>query len=612
MPTEVSVLKPEAAQQIVADAQTAQSLAEAARDQSQGFAQASDNARAASVVAQGLAEAAATNAQASARTVATWAVLETLTGSVEGEGAEVLDSDTGTHLAATATGYDGSSVNNAGRYSWNATWERWVRIGATGLGGKASIASLDAEISGARQYTGAEISSVRRDVGLDGGAAIYTGDGPVFPFALDETGRVLLGYDESADKIIGAGLDDAAMGQGLPLVPLAEPIAVVELNHVIAYGQSNSVGAQGKPVLSAAQPYSNVTFQGGPRAYDGTDASFSPLKPLVEDENAAPDGLSTRGETLCSGMANYATTLRALDGLTPADHIILASAAGRGGSSITQIKNGTSWYINRFRPHIQEAHAINSDHAIQAIAYHQGESDGSMSRDDYLAELVNLRTQIELTAQADTGQTTPVFWLLYQTVANAATSGTVQRAQLDFVKDNQYAFLATPTYHLPHDADEIHLTNVGHKWAGAYGGKAYATLAAGFQPQWLDPVSATLRGTTLRVRFSVPFGPLVIDRTNLAVTTDDGFVVTDSEGAVGITSVSVDGDDIVIELDATPSGSTTVRYALDNLGAGLAITNGASGNVRDSDPRTITIDGIARPLYNVAPHFELPIVALGE
>ncbi len=68
---------------------------------------------------------------------ATWADLLALTGTVEGQGASVLDSDSGTHSQATATGYDGSSVNNAGVYSWNATWGRWLRIGDNGLSGKA-------------------------------------------------------------------------------------------------------------------------------------------------------------------------------------------------------------------------------------------------------------------------------------------------------------------------------------------------------------------------------------------------------------------------------------------------------------------------------------------
>lgn len=69
---------------------------------------------------------------------------------------------------------------------------------------------------------------------------------------------------------------------------------------------------------------------------------------------------------------------------------------------------------------------------------------------------------------------------------------------------------------------------------------------------------------------------------------------------------------MVITLAAAPSGAVVVRYALDYLGAGLTITNGASGNLRDSTPDTITISGTARPLYHVAPAFSLATITLGE
>ena len=72
---------------------------------------------------------------------ATWADLLLITPSDDGVGGEVLDSDEGTHSAATATGYDGASVDNAGRYTWNASWGRWVRIGDTGLTSFAPIES---------------------------------------------------------------------------------------------------------------------------------------------------------------------------------------------------------------------------------------------------------------------------------------------------------------------------------------------------------------------------------------------------------------------------------------------------------------------------------------
>jgi len=91
---------------------------------------------AAADAARELAEAAVTNAQAAALTVATWTALAALTAAVAGTGAEVLDTDTGTHTDPVA----GGTVNNAGRYSWSVSPAGWRRIGVTGLAAKADRA----------------------------------------------------------------------------------------------------------------------------------------------------------------------------------------------------------------------------------------------------------------------------------------------------------------------------------------------------------------------------------------------------------------------------------------------------------------------------------------
>lgn len=74
---------------------------------------------------------------------ATWAGLQALDPGIDGAGGEVLDSDAGSHGQATAGGYNGGAVDNAGRYSWSLAWTRWVRIGDTGLSGRALQADLD-------------------------------------------------------------------------------------------------------------------------------------------------------------------------------------------------------------------------------------------------------------------------------------------------------------------------------------------------------------------------------------------------------------------------------------------------------------------------------------
>ena len=93
---------------------------------------------AATATDRALAQTAATNAQSSARNFETWVLLNGITGSVDGEGAEVLDTDTGTHTDPVA----GGTVNNAGRYSWSATPAGWRRIGDTRLATKVDTADL--------------------------------------------------------------------------------------------------------------------------------------------------------------------------------------------------------------------------------------------------------------------------------------------------------------------------------------------------------------------------------------------------------------------------------------------------------------------------------------
>jgi len=458
---------------------------------------------------------------------------------------------------------------------------------------------------------GLELDSfINDDVLNDYGFAEFHGD-EVIPLFTDKNNKILLGYNESTETLIGAGLGGSSVAIN-PLEPLTDLLGTAKNNHIISYGQSLSVGAKGTPVLSTSQPYSNITFQGGPRAFDGSVYLWTPFKSLVEDAVPAPDAGTARGETICSGLANYATTLRAIDGHLPSEHIILASAAGQGGTPIASLEQGSAWYNGTFLPHITQAHTIDSDHKVQVICWLQGESDNATSYATYYSKLNALVYDMETDAKGITGQTTPVYTLMYQTAAYSLTVRDIQQAQLDVAKTNNRAFMVSPIYHLPHFGDALHLTNVGYKWLGAYFGRAYKQLLDGKKPKFLKPLGATRRGNELRIRFDVPYAPMTLDVTTLASTTDYGFAVEDTVGLITLDSVVIDNNDVVITLASTPVGATTVRYAMDYLGTGLSLTNGASGNLRDSDPTYITISSINRPLYNVAPHFELTVITLGE
>lgn len=74
-----------------------------------------------------------------------WAELQAQSGAGEGQRAEVDAGDTGTHGAATATGYDGASVANSGAYRWDSAWSRWVRVGDIGAAALAAALAAKAD-----------------------------------------------------------------------------------------------------------------------------------------------------------------------------------------------------------------------------------------------------------------------------------------------------------------------------------------------------------------------------------------------------------------------------------------------------------------------------------
>ncbi|MFN3834645.1 MAG: sialate O-acetylesterase [Glycocaulis sp.] len=338
---------------------------------------------------------------------------------------------------------------------------------------------------------GANIGDAHVDSVLGRGSlARYTGDGPIWPVVTDTDGRVLLGLDQASGDLIGTFTTSISVGGGgassFPVEALADPITPAAYNHLLFYGQSLSVGAAAGVLLSTSQPYSNVTFNGGPRAWNGSAWDFGAFKPLVEDEvSPAPDGGTNRKETPCSGAANYASTRMAVDGVAPADHVILASTAGHGGYRINQLEKGTAWYPN-LMAHVSGARALDTDHAVHALCWMQGENDivSTTAYATYRAALAQLQADVQADVQAATLQTHPVYLLTYQVSYGATAHGDVALAQLDLAQKSDRFFLATPTYHIPHAADNVHLTAVGYKWIGAYFGRAYAEIAQGRKPRW--------------------------------------------------------------------------------------------------------------------------------
>lgn len=381
----------------------------------------------------------------------------------------------------------------------------------------------------------------------------------------------------------------------LPYIP-----ADVQINGFISYGQSLSVGGgSGNVAISTTQPYSNLTYSSGVKG-----SSFTGIKPLIEEN----------GETVCSGMANYASlSMLRDDGVMPDEHPIFSGAPGQGSTSIGPLsKGGAAW--TKFENFVKNIPIVNAGKscALHAISWLQGENnqapDGTPYA-TYLAALMQLQVDITELAQTELGQKTPVYMLTYQhsshtRINNSAT----QRAYVQADRQSDYFTLVTPTYPFPHNTDTIHLTNISYKWMGAYFGRAYKQLVIERRiPDNVFPLGATWSGNEVRVKLRVPEPPLRFRTDRVPLTTNYGFKVQDAAGvAIGISSVAIEGDDIVlITLSSTPSAAPVVRYAMDYLASGLNIVNGASGNLCDSTTETCTIEGVVYGMEYYAPGFEL-------
>ncbi|WP_391485569.1 sialate O-acetylesterase [Acinetobacter baumannii] len=451
--------------------------------------------------------------------------------------------------------------------------------------------------------TGIYAGMLEQVVEIVPGLKIYN-DGRYLGLLTDSERRILIGYDMLNDLPIIAGLDELINGAG----GINKKPEVKAYNHLLFYGQSLSVGATATTILSTSQPYSNKTFSTGPRM----DSAATSVIPLVEQfNNPSSDGYDNRGETCCSGAANYASRAMMLEnGIDPKDHVIFASTAGHGGYRIDQLEKGADWY-NFFIEHVSEAKRLNGeDYKVQVVCWVQGENDAvssvQTSYEVYRQKLLKLQSDASADIKAITGQTDEVKFITYQMSYAARTWEKQALVQLHLCQQSDKFLMATPMYHMPYAIDNIHLTNVGYKWLSAYFGRAYKQLVVdNRKPDFINPKVAQLIGDEIHINFDVPKVPLVLDTTTLALTTDHGFKVLVNGSKATISNIATQEDKVILKISEPPTGEVKVRYALDYLGTGINLTGGASGNLRDSTTDSIEIAGVERPLYHVCPHFEL-------
>ena len=350
-----------------------------------------------------------------------------------------------------------------------------------------------------------------------------------------------------------------------------------DIYHIAIMGQSLALGGTSTGITTT-QPYSNLGMS--PRY----DARW--LIPLVEGRNDV-DG----AETPASGLAN---TLTNLEGW----RCLISNNAG-GGKLYTELKKGTAYY-QLLLDQITNAIASTSgaDYQFYGASVIHGEADRTAGTPQatYEAYLAEWQSDLDTDAKAITGQARDVILCVCQ-MGTGSNAANINLAQYEAAKDNDNIYLVCPKYWATYN-DASHLEEYSYRKLGEYHAKAWRSIINGNGWTPLMPTAVSRVGAVITAQFNVPTSPLVLDTTTIAAQTNYGFTFAQTGGnSVTISSVAIDGDNVVITLSDTPTGTAQkLRYA---YGAAL-------GNLRDSDA-TESLYG--NDLWNWCVHFEEDVIA---
>ena len=412
---------------------------------------------------------------------------------------------------------------------------------------------------------------------------------------------------QCGERCVDPGSDEANCGGCDVACPMGQPCVYGEcvaaaIHHLLISGQSLSCGAT-SPVVSAVQPYANLSFNTGVRAGGVGLTSFIPL---VETWDGS------QGETIASGLANLiASQAEAMGG----SYVMLASAHGVGGQPYSAIKKGTAAYANgvaQVTAGFTIAAMLGQSYAVRGLTIVHGESDHVVGNLGYADNLLAWQSDYEADVAAIVGVSRPLPMFYCQmssyTKYGQATSA-IPGLQLAAARARpDRMFVVGPKYFMPY-TDGVHLTGDGERWLGEYYAKAYRkVLIDGERWSPLQPKAITRDGSVITIGFEVPAPPLVLDETLVSNPGNYGFEFYDTSGAPpAITSVELVDATTVRVILATPpiGGNRRIRYAFTGTpGVWAGPMTGARGNLRDSDT-TASLHGYL--LYNWAVHFDEPV-----
>ncbi|HDU4809995.1 TPA: hypothetical protein RFT97_001074 [Klebsiella pneumoniae subsp. pneumoniae] len=399
---------------------------------------------------------------------------------------------------------------------------------------------------------------------------------------------------------------------------------VFDYNLVITDGQSLSTGTEGWAALSTVAFEAENLLMFGDSVRPSTDratggstwnplggSALKPLKAVTQsigggsiqtdaEVSALAPGAVNEGETVDVGAVNFWRQLQNdFHGVSvdPARKIIVLNC-GVQGRTVEELSKGHPY--NHYNRVIEAVTKVKSYIASQqpgatvgivAFLYMQGEwnywtsTTGTHDRATFLELTKQLRTDlITDCAYSICGQKLPPAWITYQT-GGSYTDDTynlaIGMAQLDMAEQVPGCYLATPVYQVTDKNG--HLDPNGYRWAGMQFGKVlHRILDRGLDWKPMKPIKvARYSDDEILACFNTPSPPAKFKETYVVNTAtmypNKGFLVTDANGVVGVSSVTTVGQaTLSVKLSAPATGDVYLWYAPKT-------TYNGNGNLCDSD-----------------------------
>lgn len=390
----------------------------------------------------------------------------------------------------------------------------------------------------------------------------------------------------------------------------------------MVYGQSPFYGSD--TVAISTTPIAGLKmFNGGARPADWDNmANFATLSDHVA--SGEEDGSRGVAEAVLRSYEALTGTSLVADG-----RILLTVNACQGSMSIEELSEGGNIF-GRIETAIMKAREYCEASDIEFVgvdvAFWQGEAEFSLgtAATTWIARLEDgVRAPIEALARTYANPAARVRMVLMPTPSHFYYNKTrpeIAEAVLAICRERPDRYvLGDPPYICEYGAGGVgsHLLNGVEVYRAATGaGRQIGFMLAGEAPPALVPLRAwKATAKVVIAEYDVPIAPLQLNTALVADPGDFGFEIVDlSTGlAAALASVSITGDTSVrlVASDPLDGGPYELRYgekggAVDDtdpdaFGSFSGRTTGARGNLFDSTPDTVSIDGVATPMPHPAP-----------